>query len=130
MTHKVCRGTDYGWGHSGMSRRRYDEYKRRYTNCTIVNGNLELVFLEDPPYDQYDLSFLSSIRSVLTIYEMTYAIRVQGGDQIVCYCDNEFGCCGLREVTEWCVCVCCCDNDACCYGFKEMTWYRKCVLLW
>ena len=67
MTHKVCRGTDYGWGHSGAAKRRYEEYKRRYTNCTIVNGNLELVFLEDPPYSQYDLSFLTSIRSVLTL---------------------------------------------------------------
>ena len=67
MTHKVCRGTDYGWGHSGAAKRRYEEYKRRYTNCTIVNGNLELVFLEDPPYSQYDLSFLTSIRSVLSL---------------------------------------------------------------
>lgn len=62
--HKVCRGTDTGIGHHGDAWQRYEEYKRRYTNCTIVNGNLELVFLNDPPYDQYDLSFLTSIRYV------------------------------------------------------------------
>ncbi len=59
--HRVCKGTDTHIGHHKSAAERYDEYKVRYTNCTMVNGNLEIVFLDDPPYDQYDLSFLNSI---------------------------------------------------------------------
>ena len=35
-----------------------------YTNCTHVQKNLEIVYLEDD--DDYDLSFLSDIREVST----------------------------------------------------------------
>ena len=62
--HRVCKGTDTHIGHHKSAAERYDEYKVRYTNCTMVNGNLEIVFLDDPPYDQYDLSFLNSITYV------------------------------------------------------------------
>ncbi|BFZ15671.1 hypothetical protein BsWGS_18709 [Bradybaena similaris] len=46
---------------SGDSKFRYDEYKRTYTNCTYVVGNLQILFLEEP---ESDLSFLSQIREV------------------------------------------------------------------
>lgn len=39
----------------------YDGYRTRYTNCTYVDGNLELVFLTNA---SYDLSFLRHIREV------------------------------------------------------------------
>ena len=48
---------------SGTSESRYKSYKVRYTNCTYVDGNLEINFLEDPNVD-YDLSFLESIEEV------------------------------------------------------------------
>lgn len=37
--------------------------KNRYENCTYIDGNLEIVFLNNRSVD-YDLSFLESIREV------------------------------------------------------------------
>jgi len=54
----VCRGTSLGLAHSVGH---YDQYRARYTNCTHVDGNLELVFLTNA---SYDLSFLQHIREV------------------------------------------------------------------
>jgi hypothetical protein len=54
----VCRGTNTGLGHSEGH---YEMYRMKYTNCTYVDGNLELVFIEQP---DYDLSFLRDIREV------------------------------------------------------------------
>jgi len=39
----------------------YGQYRARYTNCTYIDGNLELVFLTNA---SYDLSFLRNIREV------------------------------------------------------------------
>lgn len=54
----MCRGTKLGLGHSTGH---YDQYRTRYTNCTYVDGNLELVFLTNA---SLDLSFLRDIREV------------------------------------------------------------------
>lgn len=54
---------------------RYDVYKTRYTNCTYVDGNLEIVFLDEENTD-YDLSFLSNIREV-TGYVMLVSVFAQ-----------------------------------------------------
>ncbi|XP_064646613.1 epidermal growth factor receptor-like isoform X2 [Lineus longissimus] len=59
---RVCAGT-----HEGLQSRpakfRYDFLRERYTNCTYVNGNLEITFLDDPTIN-YDLGFLENIREV------------------------------------------------------------------
>ena len=54
----VCRGTSSGLGHSTGH---YHEYRARYSNCTYVDGNLEIIFIDQA---DLDLSFLSSIREV------------------------------------------------------------------
>ena len=54
----VCRGTSTGPSHSEGN---YEQYRTRYTNCTYVDGNLELVFLTNA---SYDMSFLRHIREV------------------------------------------------------------------
>jgi len=54
----VCRGTSLGLGHSHGH---YNQYRARYTNCTYIDGNLELVFLTNA---SYDMSFLQHIREV------------------------------------------------------------------
>ena len=41
--------------------RRYMQYKNAYTNCTYLDGNLELIFLGN---EKYDLSFLKDIREI------------------------------------------------------------------
>lgn len=53
----VCRGSSYGLV---ISDHLYEQYRTRYTNCTYVDGNLELVFIQN----NYDLSFLKDIREV------------------------------------------------------------------
>ena len=39
----------------------YRNLRDRYTNCTYVDGNLELTWLQD---ESFDLSFLKDIREV------------------------------------------------------------------
>jgi len=56
----VCSGTTGGLSHvQGNSS--INRFKERYENCTLVNGNLEISFLEHGPYN---MSFLSSIQEV------------------------------------------------------------------
>ena len=56
LEEKVCLGTNSGLSTSyGICRSLYD----RYINCTLVLGNLELVFSDCP-----DFSFLQNIREV------------------------------------------------------------------
>eukprot|EP00057_Strongylocentrotus_purpuratus_P026898 XP_011681372.1 PREDICTED: receptor tyrosine-protein kinase erbB-4 isoform X1 [Strongylocentrotus purpuratus] len=63
----VCTGTDQGTAkpynsdNAGARQQYYEELKDRYTNCTYVDGNLEISFLHE---QEYDLGFLSSIREV------------------------------------------------------------------
>lgn len=54
----VCLGTDSGinHGHSGQPWERFEMYRKMYTNCTYIDGNLEIVFLDGDEY--YDMSFL------------------------------------------------------------------------
>jgi len=60
-----CRGTETGFSHTHAdSRHRYADYQAMYTNCTHVQNNLEIVYLNND--DDYDLSFLSDIREVRT----------------------------------------------------------------
>ncbi|XP_074662083.1 epidermal growth factor receptor-like [Tubulanus polymorphus] len=59
----VCRGTEIGLNVEGTHASRYEMYRNRYTNCTYVDGNLEIVFLDDPS-TTYNLTFLENIREV------------------------------------------------------------------
>jgi len=43
---------------------RYGRYRDMYTNCTVVDGNLEIVFLIGPGNQTFSLDFLSNIREV------------------------------------------------------------------
>jgi len=52
-----------------------------YTNCTHVQNNLEIVYLDDD--DDYDLSFLSNIREVCTEIPALY-ILISSFD-IICW---------------------------------------------
>lgn len=72
--HVVCRGTTMGMSVSGSSMDHYSMYKRKYTNCTYVDGNLEITYLEDD--EEYDLSFLESIEEV-SGYVLIYSVFVQ-----------------------------------------------------
>jgi len=62
---KVCYGTNVGLHFSGWKTadERYKLYNETYTNCTIVNGNLEIVHLMDGN-KTFSLDFLSEIREV------------------------------------------------------------------
>ena len=43
---------------------RYNRYRDMYTNCTVVDGNLEIVFLTSPDNRTFSLDFLQNIREV------------------------------------------------------------------
>jgi len=45
---------------------RYERYKDMYTNCTVVDGNLEIVFLIGPSTSNqtFNLDFLRNVREV------------------------------------------------------------------
>lgn len=58
----VCRGTSFGLAHGDNEMDLYNQYKAIYTNCTYVDGNVEIVFLQQ---QNYDLSFLKDIREVI-----------------------------------------------------------------
>lgn len=59
----VCRGSSLGLSHQGSPQKRYNNLRTTYTNCTFVDGNLEIVFLDDPKIN-YDLSFLKDIQEI------------------------------------------------------------------
>ena len=61
----VCQGTTYGVVPLFLEEFPYQQLKDRYTNCTYLVGNLELVF-PDAPGKNIDLSFLSTIKQVRT----------------------------------------------------------------
>ncbi|GAB1602446.1 epidermal growth factor receptor-like isoform X2 [Argonauta hians] len=62
-TAKVCLGTRQKLSTSGNAHFRYETLKRKYTNCTYIEGNLEILFLDNSTI-KYDLSFLESIREI------------------------------------------------------------------
>jgi len=43
---------------------RYERYRTMYSNCTVVDGNLEIVFLIGPGNQTFSLDFLRDIREV------------------------------------------------------------------
>ncbi|XP_025829040.1 epidermal growth factor receptor-like [Agrilus planipennis] len=57
----VCIGTNGRWSVPSNREHHYRNLKNRYTNCTYVDGNLELTWLQD---ENFDLSFLQYIREV------------------------------------------------------------------
>ncbi|XP_052271396.1 uncharacterized protein LOC127872108 [Dreissena polymorpha] len=57
---KVCRGSSDNFMRHGTYDHQYDILKNRYTNCSYVDGNLELYGLEKP----FDLGFLKDIEEV------------------------------------------------------------------
>jgi len=59
---RVCRGTTNGLHHTDDTDYMYQTYISLYSNCTFVDGNLEIVFLDKQ--NNYDLSFLEGIREV------------------------------------------------------------------
>ncbi|KAF7238187.1 Receptor tyrosine-protein kinase erbB-3 [Varanus komodoensis] len=56
----VCTGTLNGLSVTGDDLQRYQTLQKRYNNCEIVMGNLEIVLIEQ----NQDLSFLQTIREV------------------------------------------------------------------
>ncbi|XP_073812361.1 epidermal growth factor receptor-like isoform X1 [Musca autumnalis] len=58
---KVCIGTESGLSLPSIRNHHYRNLRDRYNNCTYVDGNLELTWLQDP---YLDLSFLENIREV------------------------------------------------------------------
>ena len=75
MSCAVCYGTSYGFSQQGVDQvpeddedakvtARYEKYKETYTNCTVIDGNLEIVFLIAPGNRIFDLHFLRDIREV------------------------------------------------------------------
>ncbi|XP_037089790.1 epidermal growth factor receptor-like [Pollicipes pollicipes] len=59
LEENVCIGTSGRMSVPGNRTTHYQNLRDRYTNCTYVDGNLELTWLQD---DRLDLSFLQYIR--------------------------------------------------------------------
>jgi len=57
----VCIGTNGRMSVPSNREHHYRNLKDRYSNCTYVDGNLELTWLQD---ENFDLSFLQYIREV------------------------------------------------------------------
>ncbi|XP_077997222.1 receptor tyrosine-protein kinase erbB-4-like isoform X2 [Glandiceps talaboti] len=58
---ELCKGTNSRLSRPQDEEQHYNQMKTRYTNCTYVDGNLELTNILDP---SKDLSFLKDIREV------------------------------------------------------------------
>ncbi|XP_023727362.1 epidermal growth factor receptor-like, partial [Cryptotermes secundus] len=58
---KICIGTNGRMSVPSNREHHYRNLRDRYTNCTYVDGNLELTWLKD---ENQDLSFLQYIREV------------------------------------------------------------------
>ncbi|XP_037071793.1 epidermal growth factor receptor-like [Pollicipes pollicipes] len=70
---KICIGTSGRMSVPGNRTTHYENLRDRYTNCTYVDGNLELTWLQD---NGLDLSFLQYIREV-TGYVLIAYVDVQ-----------------------------------------------------
>ncbi|XP_014221045.1 epidermal growth factor receptor isoform X3 [Trichogramma pretiosum] len=57
----ICIGTNGRLSVPSNKQHHYRNLRDRYTNCTYVDGNLEITWLQSP---EYDLSFLQHIREV------------------------------------------------------------------
>ncbi|XP_070569491.1 epidermal growth factor receptor-like isoform X4 [Ptychodera flava] len=58
---ELCKGTSNHLSRPQNKVQHYEQLKLRYTNCTYVDGNLEITNIEDPTLD---LSYLEDIREV------------------------------------------------------------------
>ena len=63
----VCIGTNGRMSVPSNREHHYRNLRDRYTNCTYVDGNLELTWLQD---ENLDLSFLQHIREVTGQYSI------------------------------------------------------------
>ncbi|XP_076337707.1 epidermal growth factor receptor-like isoform X1 [Tachypleus tridentatus] len=70
---KICIGTEARMSVPSNREHHYQNLRDRYTNCTYVDGNLELTWLED---ENLDLSFLRDIREV-TGYVLISHVKVK-----------------------------------------------------
>lgn len=61
LTHTVCIGTNGRMSVPSNREHHFQNLRDRYTNCTYVDGNLELTWLQDK---NLDLGFLQYIREV------------------------------------------------------------------
>ncbi|XP_061163896.1 epidermal growth factor receptor-like isoform X2 [Saccostrea echinata] len=96
---EVCRGSSEGLSASGASdEMRYRKLKQRYGNCTYVDGNLEIKFLEQPNFN-YNLSFLSNIEevsgyvlitSVTAKYLPLTKLKIIRGNELFHYKNNSY----------------------------------------
>ena len=53
--------------HNAKMTAQYESYKAMYSNCTVIDGNLEIVYLESRDNRVYDLDFLRDIREVIPL---------------------------------------------------------------
>ena len=63
ISFSVCIGTNGRMSVPGNRDHHYRNLRDRYTNCTYVDGNLELTWLQD---ESLDLGFLKDIREVIS----------------------------------------------------------------
>ncbi|RWS24396.1 epidermal growth factor receptor-like protein, partial [Leptotrombidium deliense] len=71
---KICIGTNVAISVPSNHEHHYQNLKDRYSNCTLVDGNLELTWIRD---ENLDLSFLENIREV-TGYVLISHVDVKG----------------------------------------------------
>lgn len=62
--HKICIGTTGRLNKPTNTDSHYHNLRERYKNCTFIDGNLEITWLQKSTYGDYDLSFLHSISEV------------------------------------------------------------------
>lgn len=96
---EFCRGSSEGLTISGPNdAARYKKLKQRYENCTYVDGNLEIKFLEQKNIS-YDLSFLSKIEevsgyvliaSVIADHVPLTSLKIIRGNELFHYKDNSY----------------------------------------
>lgn len=71
-----CYGTHVGFGMSGNQDDHYESLRRRYKDCTHVEGNLEITHVDKAINSSYDISFLSSIE-IVTGYVLLGLLEVE-----------------------------------------------------
>lgn len=73
----ICQGTSNGLTfNDGLASSRLRMLRERYSDCTYVDGNLEIVGLDDETIHDADLTFLNSIREV-TGYVLVASVYVR-----------------------------------------------------
>lgn len=67
---------DNNYGPTSNALPRYLQYKKMYTNCTYVDGNLEIVFLRGIGNETFNLDFLSNIREVTRTIDPCVSLKM------------------------------------------------------